>query len=413
MSLHNCLWTNLRLATMDATSDMAYGAIENAALFIENGKIAWLGKMDDMPANVANCENQQDGGNRWVTPGLIDCHTHIVYGGNRINEFEQRLTGVSYDEIARSGGGIVSTVQATREASEEELYESANKRLQNFLQEGVTALEVKSGYGLNLESELKMLRVAKQLEKNNSVKISTTFLGAHTTPKEYESSDDYIDYLCDEVMPIVAQEKLAHAVDIFCESIGFNLEQTDKIFSKAQELKLPIKAHVDQLTNLGGAQLAAHYNARSVDHVEFLDEQGVYALKGAGTVAVLLPGAFYFLRETQQPPIKLLREENVPMAIASDSNPGSSPVNSLLLMLNMACTFFKLTPEESLAGVTRHAAKALGWEKERGTLTVGKQADFVLWDIQQPAELAYNIGKNPCNTVVVNGKVVLTRGNVS
>ena len=421
MSQWDTLWINVGLATMDPTRTAAYGAIGTDpdgtdAIAVKDGRIAWLGSMEELPPDYA-AETVVDGDGRWLTPGLIDCHTHLVYGGNRAEEFELRLTGVAYDEIARRGGGILSTVRATRAASAEALYDSAARRLQNFLHEGVTGMEIKSGYGLNRETELKMLRVARRLGEQFPLAVSTTFLGAHTLPPEYASSsdsscekgDDYIDHLCRELLPEVAEHKLADAVDIFCESIGFNLSQAEKIFTAAQALNLPIKAHVEQLSNMGGAALAAKFDARSVDHLEYLDETGVAALRTSGTVAVLLPGAFYFLRETQLPPIEQLRRAGIPMAIASDSNPGSSPAGSLLLMLNMACTLFRITPEEALAGVTRHAAQALGWGQERGTLVVGKQADLVLWDIQHPAELAYAIGNNPCHSVVVGGQTVLTR----
>jgi imidazolonepropionase len=421
MSQWDTLWINVSLATMDPTRSAAYGAVSTDAdgtdaIAVEDGRIAWLGSMEELPTDYTSGA-VVDGGGRWLTPGLIDCHTHLVYGGNRAEEFELRLTGVAYDEIARRGGGILSTVRATRAASEEELYDSATRRLQNFLREGVTGIEIKSGYGLNRETELKMLRVARRLGEDFPLAVSTTFLGAHTVPPEYASSsesscekgDDYIDHLCQELLPEVAGEKLADAVDIFCESIGFNLEQAERLFTAAQALDLPIKAHVEQLSNMGGAALAAKFGARSVDHLEYLDETGVAALQASGTVAVLLPGAFYFLRETQLPPVEQLRRAGIPMAIASDSNPGSSPAGSLLLMLNMACTLFSMTPEEALAGVTRHAAQALGWERERGILEPGKRADMVLWDIHHPAELAYAIGNNPCHRVVVGGKTVLTR----
>jgi imidazolonepropionase len=342
-----------------------------------------------------------------MTPGLIDCHTHLVYGGNRAEEFELRLTGVDYEEIARRGGGILSTVRATREASEEVLYQDAARRLQHFLDEGVTGIEIKSGYGLDRDSELKMLRVARLLGDQFPVSVSTTFLGAHTLPPEYADGDAYIDYLGEQLLPEVVGERLADAVDIFCEGIGFDLAQTEKMFLAAQAQDLPIKIHAEQLSNLGGAALAARLGARSADHLEYLDAAGVAAMKEAGTVAVLLPGAFYFLRETKLPPIEQLREAGVPIAIASDCNPGSSPAESLLLMLNMACTLFHLTPEEALTGVTRNAARALGWEADRGSLEIGKRADLVLWDIQHPAELAYHIGRNPCHRVVLAGGTVL------
>jgi imidazolonepropionase len=329
-----------------------------------------------------------------------------VYGGNRAKEFELRLTGVSYDEIARAGGGIVSTVRATRAASEESLYQSAAKRLANFLREGVTGIEIKSGYGLDAATELKMLRVARRLGEEWPVDVATTFLGAHALPPEESDKDTYINWVADTLMPEVARDDLADAVDVFCEGIAFDTDQAQRIFQAAQQLGLPIKAHVEQLSNLGGAALAASYGALSVDHLEYLDATGVAEIARAGTVAVLLPGAFYFLRETQLPPIEQLRTARVPIAIASDANPGSSPACSLLLMLNMACTLFRLTPEEALAGVTRNAARALGWQAHTGTIEVGKRADFVLWDIAGPGELAYSIGGNPRRTVVKNGRIV-------
>jgi imidazolonepropionase len=405
------LWLNLRLATMNPAQPKPYGMIgeseANAALAIKNGNIAWLGTMAELPEYDKDSVAVFDGDGRWMTPGLIDCHTHLVYGGNRAEEFELRLTGVDYEEIARRGGGILSTVRATREASEEVLYQDAARRLQHFLDEGVTGIEIKSGYGLDRDSELKMLRVARLLGDQFPVSVSTTFLGAHTLPPEYADGDAYIDFLREELLPEVVGEKLADAVDIFCEGIGFNLAQTEKMFLAAQAQELPIKIHAEQLSNLGGAALAARLGARSADHLEYLDAAGVAAMKEAGTVAVLLPGAFYFLRETKLPPIEQLREAGVPIAIASDCNPGSSPAESLLLMLNMACTLFHLTPEEALTGVTRNAARALGWEADRGSLEVGKRADLVLWDIQHPAELAYHIGRNPCHRVLLAGVTVL------
>lgn len=401
------LWINANLATMDNTRTTPYGAVENAALAVADQQIAWLGPMAELPPHVAR--ETIDCQQRWLTPGLIDCHTHLVYGGNRAREFEQRLQGVSYEEIARRGGGILSTVSATRAATKEELFSSAAQRLRHFLEEGVTGLEIKSGYGLNLEDELKMLKVARELALHFPVHISTTFLGAHTTPPEFEHGDAYIDYLCEQVLPVMAKNGLADCVDIFCESIGFDLNQTRRYFDKAQALGLPIKAHVEQLSNMGGAQLASSYGALSADHLEYLDANGVEALRQAGSVAVLLPGAYYCLREAQTPPIQRLRDKRVPMAIGTDCNPGSSPVTSLLLMLNMACTLFALTPEEALTGVTRHGARALGWQDRCGVLKAGLAADFVLWDIQHPAELAYNLGLNPSRRVVVGGRTVLQR----
>ena len=398
------IWHNVQLATMAEQNPSPYGAIENAAIAVEGDRIAWLGAAADLPTD--HRATLHDGQGLWITPGLIDCHTHLVYGGNRSQEFELRLTGVSYDEIARRGGGIVATVDATRKASEESLYQSAAKRLSSFLNEGVTGIEIKSGYGLDRDTELKMLKVARRLGDEKPVDVATTFLGAHALPPEYTDKDAYIDWVADTMIPDVVKKGHADAVDVFCEGIAFNTEQCERIFKAATEHGLSIKAHVEQLSNLGGAALAASYGAISVDHLEYLDAAGVEAIKKSGTVAVLLPGAFYFLRETQLPPVDRLRSAQVPIAIASDANPGSSPTCSLLLMLNMACTLFRLTPEESLRGVTRHAAQALGWEKRLGTLEVGKQADFVLWDVSSPGELSYAIGANPCVDVIKNGRIV-------
>jgi imidazolonepropionase len=401
---------NIRLATMAAARPNPYGALAEAgdgALAIRDGCIAWLGTMAELPAMDLADKVVYDGSGRWVTPGLIDCHTHLVYGGNRAAEFEQRLGGTSYEEIARRGGGILATVGATRAATEDELYRAAARRLQHFLDEGVTGIEIKSGYGLELESELKMLRVARRLGEQFPVAVSTSFLGAHALPPEYTDADEYIDCVCSEFLPAVVGEGLADAVDVFCEGIGFNLEQTGKLFVAAQQHDLPIKIHAEQLSNMGGSALAAGMGALSADHLEYLDQAGVDAMKTAGTVAVLLPGAYYFLRETKLPPVQLLRDAGVPIALASDCNPGSSPAESLLLMLNMACTLFQLTPEEALAGVTRHAARALGWQDSRGSLEVGKRADLVLWDIEHPAELAYHLGRNPCHQVLLAGVSVL------
>ncbi len=396
------IWYNVHLATM--VDPLPYGAIENAAIAVEGDRIAWLGAAVDLPTD--HQATLHDGNGLWVTPGLIDCHTHLIYGGNRSQEFELRLTGVSYDEIARRGGGIVSTVEATRKASEESLYQSAIKRLSSFLNEGVTGIEIKSGYGLDRDTELKMLKVARRLGDDWPVDVATTFLGAHALPPEYSEKDVYIDWVANTMIPEVVKTGHADAVDVFCEGIAFNNDQCERIFKAAAAHGLSIKAHVEQLSNSDGAALAASYGALSVDHLEYLDAAGVEAIKKSGTVAVLLPGAFYFLRETQLPPVDRLRNAQVPIAIASDANPGSSPACSLLLMLNMACTLFRLTPEESLRGATRHAAQALGWQKRLGTLEVGKQADFVLWDISSPGELSYSIGGNPCVDVIKNGCVV-------
>jgi len=397
------IFINANIATMANASD-DYGVIEQAALVVEAGKIVWLGAMTDLVENldeaiVVDCEG------KWLTPGLIDCHTHIVYGGNRANEFEMRLQGKSYEEIANAGGGIVSTVKATRQASEEELYESAAKRLAALQSQGVTTVEIKSGYGLDTDNEIKMLKVAKRLGEDFAIDVQKTFLGAHALPIEYQGrADEYIQLVCTEMLPKVAELGLADAVDVFCEGIGFNIEQTKSVFDAAKDHNLKIKVHAEQLSDLGGTQLAAKYNALSSDHVEFLSAEGVDAMAKADMTAVLLPGAFYFLRETQLPPIELLRERGVAMAIATDANPGSSPICSLQLMLNMACTLFRLTPAEALAGVTCHAAKALGLEQQKGKLAIGFDADIALWDIEQPAQLCYQFGVNPLVASYRKGK---------
>lgn len=387
---------------------VSYGKIENGALAVANGKIAWLGSEEDLPHYDSTKLEVIDGQGKWLTPGLIDCHTHLVYGGNRANEFEMRLEGKSYEEIANAGGGIVSTVSATRKATQQELFDSALPRLTALHQQGVTTLEIKSGYGLDTENELKMLKVAGKLAEKLPVTIKRTFLGAHALPVEYKDKpDEYIDLVCHEMLPQVAADGLADAVDVFCEGIGFSAEQTERVFSAAQKYGLPIKVHAEQLSNLGGTELAAKYDALSSDHIEFLDETGIKAMKTANMTAVLLPGAFYFLRETQLPPMDLLRKHQVPMAIATDANPGSSPINNIQLMLNMACTLFRLTPVEALAGVTINGAKALGVAGSKGQLAVGFDADMALWNIGQPAELCYQFGVNPLNKLFIAGKSVL------
>ncbi len=380
---------NTHLVTCDGDD---YGIIENGALVIEDDKIKWLGAEKDLPAGYSK---DIDLAGKWVTPSLIDCHTHCVYAGNRAQEFEKRLTGVSYEDIAKQGGGIVSTVKATRAASEDELLAESIPRVQHLIDEGVAVIEIKSGYGLDLETELKMLRVARKIDELLPITVRTTFLGAHALPKEYSDKQAYIDFVCQEVMPAVAEQDLADHVDVFCESIGFNLQQTEQVLHTAQQLNLNIKTHTEQLNNLGGSALAAQYNALSCDHLEFLDENGAKALAQSGTVATLLPGAFYFLKETQKPPIDLLRQYNVPMAIATDCNPGSSPTTSLLLMMNMACTLFGMTPLEALKGVTINAAKALDLDYSYGQLGTDKIADFVAWDIEHPSELSYRLANNP------------------
>ncbi len=399
------LWVNnARLATM-VSGGAAYGAISDGAIAVADGRIAWVGPSADLPYETA--DTVHDAGGRWITPGLVDCHTYIVHGGERSREFELRLEGASYAAISRAGGGIVSTVAQTRAASEDELFTSAARRIADLQAEGVTTLEIKSGYGLDLDTEIKMLRVARRLGEVLPITVRTSFLGAHALPTEYDGrAGDYIDFVGREVMPAVHGEGLADAVDGFCETIGFTLAETKKVFEAAGDLGLPVKLHAEQLSDMGGAQLAAAHGALSADHLEFLFPGGVRAMAEAGTVAVLLPGAFYFLRETQLPPMDAFRDHGVPMAISTDANPGSSPVSSLLLMVNMACTLFRMTPEEALAGVTRNAARALGLADSHGTLEAGKVADFVLWDIEQPAELAYRIGANPCYRVVKDGAEV-------
>ncbi|WP_282607032.1 imidazolonepropionase [Pelagibius sp. Alg239-R121] len=399
------LWINTHLATM--TDAGPYGAIRDAAIASAGGKIAWVGPQAELPgAPEALTSEVIDLAGRWVTPGLIDCHTHLVYGGNRAREFELRLEGASYEEIARAGGGIRNTVKATRAASEEELRAGALPRLKSLLAEGVTTIEIKSGYGLNLETELKQLRVARGLGADLPVTISTTFLGAHALPPEFEGDGDgYIDAVC-AMMPEIAKSGLADVVDAFCENIGFSYEQTKRVFQTARDNGLPVKLHADQLSDLDGAKLAADFSALSADHLEYTSDAGAQAMAAAGTVAVLLPGAFYFLRETKQPPMDAFRSAGVPIAIATDCNPGSSPATSLLLMLNMACTLFRMTPEEALLGVTRHGAQALGLQDSRGTLEVGKAADLCIWEIESPAELAYRIGFNPLLTSVKDGRDV-------
>ena len=398
------LWINARLATM-TVGDAPYGLMEDAALAVQDGVITWLGPMSDLPPDaIANCRDVLDCGGRLVSPGLIDCHTHLVYAGDRAQEFELRLNGASYAEIARAGGGIKSTVNATREADEDTLFEQSLPRLRRLMADGVTTVEIKSGYGLNTDVECRMLRVARRLGEATPVTVRTSFLGAHALPAEYTGQPDaYIDQVCTDMLPAAAEAGLVDAVDAFCEGIGFSPEQVERVFQAARARGLPVKLHAEQLSNLRGAVLAADYDALSVDHLEFLDPADVPQLAAHGTVAVLLPGAFYCLRETQLPPIDALRQHGVPMAIASDCNPGSSPVTSLLLMLSMGCTLFGLTPEEALAGVTRNAATALGLADEIGTLAPGKRADLVLWRARSPAELAYRIGDQMCDTVLYAG----------
>ncbi len=393
------LFTNACFATME--SPVGYGLLDNAGLLVVDDKIAWLGGMHDIPDTDVTARIDCKG--RLVTPGLIDCHTHLVYGGDRADEFEQRLEGMSYEEVAKRGGGINSTVTATREAGEAELLSQAKPRLEQLLSEGVTTLEIKSGYGLDSENEIKMLRVAKKLGELYKLRVMKTFLGAHAVPEPYRGrADDYIALVCDQMLPQAHSEGLVDAVDVFIESIAFNRTQAQRLFDASQALGLPVKAHAEQLSNMGGAALAAEYNALSVDHLEYLTEQD--AAKLANTVAVLLPGAFYVLGETHLPPLAALRKNNVPIAIATDCNPGSSPLHSILLAMNMACTLLGLTPSEALRGVTINAAQALGLQNELGSLQVGKQADIAIWNVVKPSMLAYQIGINPCIAIMQAGQ---------
>lgn len=396
------LWHNARLATL--AGDSPWGLIEDGALLTRDGELLWVGAAFDLPPeHRASIAQETNLGGALVTPGLIDCHTHLVYGGQRANEFELRLQGASYEDIARAGGGIRSTVAATRAASDASLMASATRRAKVLMAEGVTTLEVKSGYGLSELHEGRCLAVARSLEASLALTVRTTYLAAHALPEEFSGrADDYIDAAC-EWLPRLHAQGLVDAVDAFCDTIGFTPAQTRRVFDTAQALGLPVKLHAEQLSNQGGAALAATYGALSCDHLEFLDTAGVRAMAQAGTVAVLLPGAYYFLRDTHVPPIAHLREHGVAMALATDHNPGSSPGLSLLLMLNMACTLFRLTPEEALRGVTVHAARALGLA-DRGQLVAGQRADFCVWNLDHPNELAYWFGHNPCMRVVVAGK---------
>lgn len=399
------IWYHLHLAPE------ALGAgdsgVPEAAIVVEQGAIAWVGAHADLPDAYRHLPTF-DGQGALVTPGFIDCHTHLVYGGQRANEFAMRLAGASYEEVARAGGGIVSSVKATRLASEEALFDAAVPRLQALLVEGVCAIEIKSGYGLSLEHERKQLRVARRLGEVFGVTVRTTFLGAHALPPEYAGrSDEYIRLVCEEMLPELAAEGLVDAVDVFCETIGFTLAQTEQVFQAARALGLPVKLHAEQLSDMGGSALAARYGALSCDHIEHLSAAGISAMRQAGTVAVLLPGAYYTLRDTHMPPIAALREAGVPMAVSTDHNPGTSPALSLLLMLNMACTLFRLTVPEAMAGVTRHAAQALGLQATHGRVAVGCPANFVLWPLGDLAELAYWLGQRPACSVVRQGRVAV------
>ncbi|WP_288381647.1 imidazolonepropionase [uncultured Massilia sp.] len=392
------LFTNVHLATMVD----GYGEIENAALAVRHGRIAWIGPRAEAPP----AREEHDCGGAWMTPGLVDCHTHIVHAGNRSQEWEARLNGASYEDIARQGGGIMSTVRATRAASVDDLLAQSLPRVARLLAEGVTTLEIKSGYGLEAAAEERMLRAAREVAARLPVRVATTFLGAHALPPEYAGRpDDYVDMLCTQMLPRLANEGLVDAVDAFCERIGFTHAQTERMFAAARRLGLPVKLHAEQLSNQDGAALVARYGGLSADHLEHLDSAGIEAMALAGTVAVLLPGAYYFLRETAAPPVEALRAAGVPMAVATDCNPGTSPLTSLLLAMNMAATLWRLTPQEALLGATIHGARALGLEGQIGTLETGKLADLALWDIARPADLVYAMGANPCRAVV-NGGVV-------
>lgn len=398
------LWRNARLATL--REDLpGLGIIEKGAVVCEGGRILYAGPEAELPSWLIEAADITDLEGRWVTPGLVDCHTHIVYGGNRAREFEMRLEGATYEEIARAGGGIVSSVKATNALSVEGLVEAALPRLDTLISEGVTTIEVKSGYGLNIEAELKMLRAARALADHRPVRVITSYLGAHATPVEYKGRNQ--DYISDVVLPGLERaraEGLVDAVDGFCEGIAFSVDEIARVFDKAHSLGIPVKLHAEQLSNLGGAKLAASYGALSADHLEYLDEDGAQAMAAAGTVAVLLPGAFYAINEKQKPPVRALRQAGVHIAIATDSNPGTSPLTSLLLTMNMSATLFRLTVEECIAGATREGARALGLLSETGTIEAGKSADLAIWDIESPAELVYRIGFNPLHAHIFKGQ---------
>jgi imidazolonepropionase len=395
------LLTNARLATL--SGDQPYGLIDDGAVAIEGESIVYAGPRESAPA----ADRAIDLGGRLVTPGLIDPHTHLIYGGNRAQEWEQRLLGVDYATIARGGGGILATVRATRAAGYERLLQSARDRLATLCAHGVTTVEIKSGYGLDLETEVRLLRIARELGRQPEVDVRTTFLGAHTIPLEYRDTPDaYVDLVCDQMLPPIASDGLADAVDAFCETIAFSVAQTERVLARAVELGLRVKLHADQLSDGGGAALAARFAALSADHLEYTSDAGIAALAGAGTVAVVLPGAFYFLREKRAPPVAALRIAGVPIAIATDCNPGTSPLVSPLLALNFACTLFGFTPEEALRGLTCEAARALGLAHDRGSLQAGKLADLAVWNVEHPAELAYALGANPCHSVFKRGQRV-------
>lgn len=395
------IWRNARLATLNPHHSRPYGLLDRHALLVRDGRIEAVIPESDAPAG-----RSIDLGGRLLTPGLIDCHTHLIFGGSRAQEWEQRLNGVSYQTISANGGGINSTVRATRESSEAQLLALAQQRLDRLLREGVTTVEIKSGYGLDLENERKMLRVAQKLSESNAVELSATLLSAHATPPEYKDDPDgYIALVCETLLPTLWEEGLFESVDVFCENVGFSPQQTERVFQAAQARGIPVKGHVEQLSSLGGAELVSRYRGLSADHIEYLTEEGVAAMSHSGTVAVLLPGAFYFLNETRRPPVELLRQHRVPIAVATDYNPGTSPFASLHLAMNMACVKFGLTPEEAWAGVTRHAARALGRQASHGQLVAGFVADFAIWDAEHPVEMVYEPGRSPLWHRVVRGEM--------
>ena len=397
------IWRNVRLATMDPERGTPYGLLDGHALIVRQGKIRDIAPESSLYLTHDNTLDMQG---RLITPGLIDCHTHLVFGGNRAGEWEQRLNGVSYQQISAQGGGINATVSATRSATDEQLLHVAHQRMEQLIKEGVTLLEIKSGYGLDLPTEEKILRVVKALAAESIVEISPTLLAAHATPAEYrDDPDGYITLVCETILPQLWEQGLFETVDLFCESVGFSLAQSERVFQAAQALGIPIKGHVEQLSLLGGAQLVSRYHGLSADHIEYLDEAGVAAMSQSGTVGVLLPGAFYFLKEQQRPPVALLRQYQVPMAVATDFNPGTSPFISLHWAMNMACVQFGLTPEEAWAGVTRHAARALGRHATHGQLKAGFVADFVVWDATLPVEILYEPGRNPLYQRVFKGQI--------
>ena len=398
------IWRNARLATM-SPSLPGLGVIEGGAVVASEGRIVFAGPEAELPAALSRSAETIDCGGRWITPGLIDCHTHLVHAGNRANEFEMRLAGATYEEVARAGGGIVSSVEALRAASEDDLVRETLPRLDALIGEGVTTVEIKSGYGLDLENETKSLRAARRMGEERAVTVRTTFLGAHALPPEANGDKSaYIDLVVKKMLPAIAAEGLADAVDGFCEGIAFSPEEMSRVFEAAKALGLPVKLHADQLSNLHGAALAASFGALSADHLEYTDEGGAAAMAQAGTVAVMLPGAFYFIRETKKPPVDLFRRHGVKMAVATDCNPGTSPLTSLLLTMNMAATLFGMTVEECLLGVTRNAAAALGLSGEAGTLEAGKLADLAIWDVESPAELVYRMGFNPLHARIWRGR---------